>query len=574
MNIVQQISFSLLSGILLAMAIPNEFILFGSPFLGLLALIPHYISLNSCKTLRRSVLLCFIQCLVTHFLSSFWLGFFKDFAIFTLGASAFGTAGIHSAFGFFFFLPFFIKSDRDKKGFLSILNKTVSTKPFRIFWFSAVYTVWEFVKSIGFLGYPWGTVPMASWNLKTLIQITDITGVRGLTFLFSFFAATASEYILDAVKTDLKKAYFLNKHEIFCLLMLFVLPTIYGVFQYSKKRVPEKYVNAVLIQQNYNPWETTDDSQSISESEKLTLKGIAEFKTENKKCDIVVWSEAVLHYPFPMANEHYNTYPFPMPLRPFIASTETPTVIGAPYCLNQKEQDYANSAIYFDKDGNFVDWYGKTQLVPFAEYIPYTEYKFVRNILQKLLGFSHGWTPGNEYKVFTLPLSSAEKNAPEENKYVNFSVPICFEDAFGTVIRRLKMLGSEVFLNITDDSWSLTKSAEYQHFIVASFRSVEFRTTLVRSTNSGYTVVTDPAGRILKDLPLFEQSSLSYSIPVYKNVSTVYLAFGEWFPSAMAFFMIFVLICAIFDKNYAEFIKKSPFHFEKFTFNFDLYGFV
>ena len=94
---------------------------------------------------------------------------------------------------------------------------------------------------------------------------------------------------------------------------------------------------------------------------------------------------------------------------------------------------------------------------------------------------------------------------------------ICFEDAFGFIHSNFKKLGAEVFVNITDDSWSLTKSAEYQHFVVSWFRAIEFRTTMVRSTNSGFTAIVDPQGRIKDSLPLFKEAWLSAEVPVYKN---------------------------------------------------------
>ena len=88
-------------------------------------------------------------------------------------------------------------------------------------------------------------------------------------------------------------------------------------------------------------------------------------------------------------------------------------------------------------------------------------------------------------------------------------------------------MGSEVFMNITNDSWSKTDSAEYQHFIIASFLSVEYRTTLVRCTNSGYSAVVAPNGKIIADLPLFEEASVGFSVPIYKYTKTLYSVAGD-----------------------------------------------
>jgi apolipoprotein N-acyltransferase len=107
------------------------------------------------------------------------------------------------------------------------------------------------------------------------------------------------------------------------------------------------------------------------------------------------------------------------------------------------------------------------------------------------------------------------------------------------VCRALFQAGSEIFVNITNDSWSMTNSAEYQHFAIASFRAMEFRTTLIRSTNSGYSVVVNPKGQVIADMPLFEEASLYTSVPIYQRTMTVYCLFGNWLP-ALCFILVLV----------------------------------
>jgi apolipoprotein N-acyltransferase len=105
-----------------------------------------------------------------------------------------------------------------------------------------------------------------------------------------------------------------------------------------------------------------------------------------------------------------------------------------------------------------------------------------------------------------------------------------------------------VFINITNDSWSKTKSAELQHFAVASFRAIEMRTTLVRSTNSGYSTVVNPAGKILYDMPLFTADSLYAEVPVYKREMTPYALLGNWIPLLCGVFLFASFIVSVFLK--------------------------
>lgn len=535
-----QILLETLSAALLALAIPNEFLKYGSALLGIAALVPHYIALETCPSLRRTAALCFFQSCLTHLLSSFWLAFFKDFAVFTLGASALGTGGIHALFALFFYLP---KFSRTRTLFKSSGVRFFESSHFKIVWFSCVYTLYEFVKSTGFLAYPWGTLPMTAYRLKILPQITDITGVRGLTALFSAAGALAAVLVLDSVQFSVKKAFSRNKNAVFAVFSLFALSSAYGIFQYNKPRTPVKYMNTVFVQQNYDPWEIREDGVAITESQNLTMQGIAEFKAKNLRPDLVVWSEGILNYPFPQGMLHYKFYPESNPLLPFIAHTDVPTVIGAPVADGKSETGFYNAAVLFDKDANMQGFHAKTHLVPFAEEIPFTEYEFVQKMLKTAAGFSSGWSRGTQFSSFPVPLHGAD------GKTALVSLPVCFEDAFGDVCSRMKKNGAEVFVNITDDSWSLTRSAEYQHFAAAKFRAIELRTTFTRATNSGYTAVVDPAGNIKADLPLFEKTYLAYEVPVYENTATAYLLFGEWLSFLAAVFALSVLAAVILLQN-------------------------
>ena len=76
---------------MLALAIPNEILPFGSPLAGLFALTPLYIALIKSKSSGEAFWLCALQGAITHLLSSFWLGNFYGVAAFTLGASDIGT---------------------------------------------------------------------------------------------------------------------------------------------------------------------------------------------------------------------------------------------------------------------------------------------------------------------------------------------------------------------------------------------------------------------------------------------------------------------------------------------------
>lgn len=542
MRRILQVFYATFSAIIFSLAIPNEFITFGSPFLGLFALVPLYLALRNAKTYREAAFLTGWQVFCVHLLSSFWLGFFRDFAIFTLGASALGTGAIGMAFGCFLYFPF-AHSRIENRFFYDSTGLGVFT---RTLFFAAIWTLYEWGKSFGFLGYPWGTIIMSSYKWPLITQIVSITGTWGISFLFAFFSAIIAEgfcLITEIHRKD--KASVFNAYSrcgAICILF-FLIVCVYGTFEYTKERIPIKNMETVIVQQNLDPWEGTD-SQVISISTRLSTQGINEaIKATGEKPDLVVWSEAVLARAFPSALDYYMYNPDEQPLIPFIQECQVPFVIGAPV---RKEtptgRGYLNAALYFDKNAEYQGYYAKMHLVPFAEVVPGLEFEWIRNLLSKVIGISSGWLCGTEINLFDVPLNSGES--------VKISLPICFEDAFSSVCSKLYKAGSEVFVNLTNDSWSLTKSAEYQHFVISSFRAIEFRTTLLRATNSGYSVVVDPAGKILADLPLFQEAVLTTSVPIYERQKTVYSILGDWVPLLCVIsFILFAIITQFNQKR-------------------------
>ncbi|WP_027727382.1 apolipoprotein N-acyltransferase [Treponema sp. C6A8] len=588
MSAILQVFYSAFSGLLLSAAIPNEFFLFGFPFAALLALAPFYHAIKNCKSPKEAFLCGFTQTCVTHLLSSFWLANFMDFAAFTLGASAFGTGIIGGIFGLFLFLPYNSSKKQNPLLDFSIEKSTFRTKDFKVLYFASLYTLYEWVKSTGFLGYPWGTVPSALYRWSLLTQIASITGTYGITFLTALFNALLEERIFSSPVTQKGfqgqtrpsapgQAPFrmvLQSEKVLAALTL--LSLLYGTYQLLKVRVPQKYLTAVMIQQNSDPWKEKSDHDSILRSQRLTKEKLDQLKAENISADFVVWSEGCLRRPFPNSESHYSIFPGEKPLTDFIKETKLPFLLGGRYIKNAEKAQVNNAALVFDKDSNLRGHYGKNHLVPFAEALPGRESEAVRKFLKQYLKISAGWTPGDQIVLFDIPAKwNPDRHLPpykyldlskswsqeslEEDKAptVRISTPICFDDAFPEVMGKMSRYGAELFVNITDDSWSLKKSSEIQHFVISSFSSIEYRTPMIRSSNAGYSCVISPTGKVLADSPLFEEYALAYQVPVYAHERTVYARLGNWLPLIILF--LFTIYCLIeyFSFEATDYIPSS-----------------
>ena len=563
---ILQVFCAFFSGLLQALSISNSVLPFGSPFIALFALVPMYYAFYKADTYRKGFWIFFVQTITVHIFSSSWLANFHGYAIFTLGASALGTGLLGGITGLVLhFFPAQIKK-------ISRLEQDGGSHPFlmpgRILWFCASWVFWEWIKSTGILAYPWGTVSMAAYRWKIFTQIADITGVWGITFLFTLFSSVLAEglWLLVRIRPSQNPSAMALSFKGCAKFMfaMFLISGVYGFFQYVIPRTPIKTMNTVIVQQNADPWEA-GDRKSIMYSTELTEKALNELSEKGDKADLVLWSEGTLNRLFPDSVDFYSYFPDEESLSEFIERMKVPFIIGASALVDPYKLRYTNTSVLYDRKGTFSGFYSKMHLVPFAEQIPLADNPLMSWFMKNVVGMGSSMAPGKQTVLFNIPLVNnmaqpdeapleynmpsfslieLDKNGfadidkayryiknPERNPMatVTFSTPICFEDAFPDVCRKLFAAGSEVFLNITNDSWSKTAAAEYQHFIAASYLSIEFRTSLVRCCNSGYSAVVGPNGKILADMDIFERDAITFSVPIYERKTTVFAAFGDWF---------------------------------------------
>jgi apolipoprotein N-acyltransferase len=279
-------------------------------------------------------------------------------------------------------------------------------------------------------------------------------------------------------------------------------------------------MRAVLVQQNIDQWRTGQEERSLRRGQKLTRDALA---AAQGPVDLVAWSETSLQRPYTQYRDFYRTHPAGDPFLPFLREIDTPFLTGAPVLLDLEDWELLNGAILLSSSGRLIDSYGKQHLVPMAENIPFWNFEPVRKFYRNIIGLAGRWSVGTEYTLFEVPVADPGVEA------VSFGAPICFEDSFGYLARGFVYLGADVLVNLTNNAWSRTDSAQIQHFVSARFRAIENRRALVRSTNSGLTAVVDAYGRVTAELPMFESRSLTADVPVYDAGGiTIYTRFADW----------------------------------------------
>ena len=158
-----------------------------------------------------------------------------------------------------------------------------------------------------------------------------------------------------------------------------------------------------------------------------------------------------------------------------------------------------NSVYVIDHDGSVLSVYDKVHLVPFGEYLPFQD-TLERLGLMQLTKVQGGFISGDRRRLLTAPRAPA------------FLPLICYEIIFpgapGSAGERPDWL-----LNVTNDAWFGISTGPYQHFQQSRLRAIEEGLPLVRAANNGISGVVDPAGRILRSLPLGAEGVVDSALP-------------------------------------------------------------
>jgi apolipoprotein N-acyltransferase len=320
--------------------------------------------------------------------------------------------------------------------------------------------------------------------------------------------------------------------------MLLVAVLAYGNLRLAAEVPVRKRLDTVMVQQNADSWVRGNEVATIRTSQRLTRAGLRELA---EPPDLVMWSETALRYRYVEDRRFYESNPAEEPFVDFVRESGVPLLTGAPY-TEPSTGDWFNATLLIAPDTRVVEYYGKRQLVPFAENVPLWDVPFVRRFFNEVIGLPATWSPGPEETIFDLELGDGSS--------LRFATPICFEDAFAAINRRFVRGGAEALINLTNNSWSRTDSAQTQHFVASRFRAIENRRTLIRSTNSGLSGVVDPHRRLIEQAPMFEETFLTASIPIrYPSGLTVYTRAGDWFPLFMLGFVYLWMGAYVVDRH-------------------------
>jgi len=512
---VWALALSMASGILNALAFPSFLRTAGLPVLGWVCLVPLLVVLGEVP-LRRGIWYGTLAGVLQTMISNYWLGTFNLFSLqFVTVVTAME------------YLPFMAAA-------LLVFRWA---GPLRFLVLPMAWTAFDWIRSMGFLGYPWGMLGTSQYSVTPLIQAASLTGVWGITLVVVLANSVIAHYVGAAAARERPRAVpgiVLLASLAFCLAWA----GVGAISDAARARgTAGRSVRLALVQQNHDP-RKDDYWATFATLRRLTDEAL------RQRPDLVVWSEtAFVPNIRRWSREDPSQYPLAGLVRDFLSYQKgigTWLLTGNDdYELREvngveERLDY-NGSILFSPAGERVETYHKIHLVPFTEYFPYKTQ--LPGIYAMLMNFdAYLWEPGDRRVVFRGPRFS-------------WATPICFEDAFPDDVRRFATAGAEVILNISNDYWSLTEVEGMQHAANALFRAVENGRPLARAAASGLTCVIDARGRILARTPFYRENFLVADVDLSRSRSTLYTRWGDWFPMAMTAVLALVLIGGILRRR-------------------------
>ena len=368
---------------------------------------------------------------------------------------------------------------------------------------------WGISEYLGWQLFPYYGLNLASSNL-IFVQMADMIGTYGGSLVWFLIGYS---FYLGIKNRKLPKLGF----------ALFILCHLYGsiaFWYWSNEQKNYSQFHIGVVQGNtplgFRAGRTITSlaDEYIDKMINLSYKIVREAEQQNKPLDLIIWPESSV--PF-------VGYFFYEKLREGLAEFQEHHKIS--FLINDllilrnydpKQRQNYNNVFLLNEDGKIVESYQKVKLLPFGEFIPLGDvFPSLKKTFAEISGFTHG------KKFTTLP-----------SKIGNIMPLICYEvivPDFVYEFDKVTRNKTQIFVNVTNDSWFGNSIESAQHMELGRMRSIEFRLPMVRGVNGGVSTWLDVTGRNYDATKVLTQANKIYTVPVPKRQKTIYASYGYYF---------------------------------------------
>ena len=320
------------------------------------------------------------------------------------------------------------------------------------------------------IGDPFGLFGYSQVGIAPMMQIADITGVYGISFLLACVNIGFAELCVSLGMRQLRAGAAAG---MLAAAVAVALALGYGVVRLSGDLVQGPSTPVAIVQGNLDlgsQWRQEFYGRNLETYLRLSLTAL-----RDSHPPLLFWPESAMTFFL----EDQPAY------RASIASVLTPSgaelVAGGPRSVGTDTRPhYYNSGFLISPQGSVLAAYDKQRLLPFAEYFPFGGIELLRREFARVREF----TPGGPVTLLPTIAGAA-------------GVVICNEVMFGEIAGERVRAGAVYLVNLTNDSWLGDSQFAAQAFDMARLRAVEQRRYLVRASTSGPSAIVDPFGRVV-----------------------------------------------------------------------------
>lgn len=417
---------------------------------------------------------------------------------------------------------------------LFFISRKIFKRDLSLFFFPFFWVTGEYILTLTDLKFPWLTIGHGLAKFTAFIQIADIVGAFGLSFIVLWINVLIYWGIKN-YKNNTKKSFISFSGA----LIIFLILIIYGFVKLSNDIDDEKKIRVGIVQPNIDPWN------------KWELGGLDDmlknYLNLSQKCidegaKLILWPETALPV-YLLSGPYYSEV---NEIHSFLEKNNICLLTGMPdYKIYDKNPPHTaryskagryyyatyNGILLFQPGNVEVQHYGKMQLVPLGEHTPFVDQlPFLGDLLKWGVGIS-GWNVGQDTTVFKFV---------ENKDTVKVGGLVCYESVFPTFPNYFVERGAQFLAVLTNDSWYGKLSGPYQHKEFADLRAVENRKAVVRCANGGVSCLINKFGKTEIETEMFVRTHLVVDVPL-NNEKTFYTKHPLIIPVLSSVFSIWVL---------------------------------
>ncbi len=348
----------------------------------------------------------------------------------------------------------------------------------------------EYYQLLGPLGMTWGMLSHTQARELILIQISELTGPWGLSFVLAFWNASLAELLWHRQRALLTFGVALG-------LVAVTLAFGYARLGHTWGDGPPLRwaVVQTSMEQNHR-WDPNFREEIMGRLARLTHSASME------GADIVLWPETSVPYPF-----FLDTEPLRERVSRMALGNGTYILVGS-IERGSDAHTTRNVSTLIGPDGSFLEQFQKIRLVPFGEYLPLPTFMREWAVFDRVMRYE----PGEKQVLFPRPTP--------------FGVLICYESMVPQEPLHKVEIGAGVLAVVTNDAWFGKSSAAMHHFEMAIMRAVEMRRPVVQCGNNGISGFIEPSGRVVAETQLDEIVQLTREV-VPETYRTFYSRYGD-----------------------------------------------